>query len=70
VPTERAGRRRAALRQWIALLLSILREHFAVYQATTPATVWDAGNPGAVRIAEGLAAKITRRAPSPISTSR
>jgi hypothetical protein len=32
------GTRRAALRQWISLLLSILRAHFAVYQATKPAT--------------------------------
>ena len=40
-----------------------LREHFTVCQATKPATDWDAsGNPGAVQIAEGLAAKIMRRA--------
>jgi hypothetical protein len=46
-----------------------LREHFTVCQATKPATDWDAsGNPGPVQIAEGLAAKIMRRAPSPIST--
>ena len=46
-----------------------LREHFTVCEAAKPATDWDAsGNPGPVQIAEGLAAKIMRKAPSPIST--
>jgi hypothetical protein len=69
VPTEHGGRRPATLRQWIALVAVDLREHFTVCQATKPATDRDAsGNPGPVQIVEGLAAKIMRRAPSPIST--
>jgi len=59
VPTEHGGRRPAALRQWIALLLSICASTLRFAQATKPATDWDAsGNPGPVQIAEGLAAKI------------
>lgn len=63
VPKEQGARRPAALRQWTAQLLSILQEQFTIFQAAKPATEWDAsGNPGAVQIAKGLAAKAMRRA--------
>jgi hypothetical protein len=39
VPTGVAVR--VERRQWISLLLSILREQFAIHQATKPATDWE-----------------------------